>query len=170
VTSNSDNLRMRLYWVDVRKDKIELFGGQSWSMLTPNRKGLSALPSDLLYAGYRCELSGGLVWSRNPQFRLSCILQPKSPWACRSKARNSTSAARAEAAGDAAFGPVDALCDPVEQRNTALSVPDVHPDVIAKVAFDQAVGRIRSCRFVPPFKVYNPLNQNHFSAHGGGAR
>src|SRR5882762_5076639 len=50
VTSNSDGLRLRLYWVDVRKDKLELFGGQSWSMLTANRRGLSALPSDLFYS------------------------------------------------------------------------------------------------------------------------
>ena len=39
VTSNSAPNRLRLYWVDVRRGKIELMGGQSWSMLTPNRKG-----------------------------------------------------------------------------------------------------------------------------------
>jgi len=38
--------RLRLYWLDVRKGSIEFLAGQSWSMLTPNRKGLSALPSD----------------------------------------------------------------------------------------------------------------------------
>jgi len=70
VTSNSDPLRLRLYWVDVSKDKLELFAGQSWSMLTPNRKGLSALPSDLFYSQViDTNYQNGLVWSRNPQFR-----------------------------------------------------------------------------------------------------
>ena len=36
--------RLRLFWVDVTKDKWEFLAGQSWSMLTPNRKGISALP------------------------------------------------------------------------------------------------------------------------------
>src|ERR1035441_8296323 len=58
-TSGSNNLsvtngafvpRIRLYWVDVRKDKFEFLAGQSWSMMTPNRKGISALPGDLFYS------------------------------------------------------------------------------------------------------------------------
>ncbi|PYT22533.1 MAG: hypothetical protein DMG58_29965 [Acidobacteria bacterium] len=81
VTSNSDSLRLRLYWVDVRKDKVELFAGQSWSMLTPNRKGLSALPSDLFYTQViDVNYQNGLVWS--PPRR--------SPWDCPSKIRSST--------------------------------------------------------------------------------
>jgi hypothetical protein len=28
--------RFRLFWVDMRKDKIEFLADQSWSMLTPN--------------------------------------------------------------------------------------------------------------------------------------
>jgi hypothetical protein len=50
VSSKGDSLRMRLYWVDVQKSKIEVFAGQSWSMLTPNWLGLSALPNDLFYS------------------------------------------------------------------------------------------------------------------------
>ncbi|HJX88877.1 MAG TPA: hypothetical protein VJ372_00190, partial [Pyrinomonadaceae bacterium] len=40
VTTNSNNLRVRLFWLDVRKHKWELLAGQSWSLLTPNRQGL----------------------------------------------------------------------------------------------------------------------------------
>jgi len=39
-------------------------------MLTPNRKGLSALPADLFYSQViDVNYQNGLVWSRNPQFR-----------------------------------------------------------------------------------------------------
>ena len=43
VSSNSHTNRIRLYWVDVRRDKWEVLGGQSWSWLTPNRVGLSPI-------------------------------------------------------------------------------------------------------------------------------
>ncbi len=47
VTNGAFVPRIRLYWIDARKDKFEFLAGQSWSLLTPNRVGLSALPSDL---------------------------------------------------------------------------------------------------------------------------
>ena len=47
VTSgNSNTFRMRLYWVDIRRNKWEILGGQSWSLLTPGRNGISPFPSD----------------------------------------------------------------------------------------------------------------------------
>src|SRR5262245_15924340 len=49
VSSNSDTQRLRLFWVDMRNDKFEWLAGQSWSMLTPNRKGLSPLPGDIFF-------------------------------------------------------------------------------------------------------------------------
>ncbi len=50
VSSNSLLYRIRLYWVDLRKNKFEFLAGQSWSMLTPNRKQISAIPADLFYS------------------------------------------------------------------------------------------------------------------------
>src|SRR5438445_2965800 len=38
VSSNSLLYRIRLYWVDARKGAFEMLVGQSWSMITPNRK------------------------------------------------------------------------------------------------------------------------------------
>ena len=49
VTSNSIVYRMRLYWISVRERHFEFLAGQSWSMMTPNRKQISALPGDLFY-------------------------------------------------------------------------------------------------------------------------
>ena len=72
MTSNSDTQRLRLAWGGVlRKNKLELMTGQSWTMLLPNRKGLSPLPADIfLTQGVDPNLHAGLTWSRNPQFRL----------------------------------------------------------------------------------------------------
>jgi hypothetical protein len=63
--------RLRLFWVDARKGKIEFLAGQSWSLLTPNRTGLSALPGDLFYTQViDINYMAGLTWSRQPGARI----------------------------------------------------------------------------------------------------
>ena len=42
VTSNSNTLRLRLYFVDYRRGKWEILGGQNWSMVTPSRTGMAS--------------------------------------------------------------------------------------------------------------------------------
>jgi len=67
VGSNSNTLRMRLYWLDIRKGGWEVLAGQSWSLLTPNRKGLSPMPSDIFYSqDMDTNYQVGLTWSRDP--------------------------------------------------------------------------------------------------------
>jgi hypothetical protein len=63
--------RLRLYWVDVRKNSFEFLAGQSWSMLTPNRVGISALPADLFYSQViDVNYMAGLTWTRQPGVRV----------------------------------------------------------------------------------------------------
>ncbi len=63
--------RLRLFWVDVRKDKVEFLAGQSWSLLTPNRNGLSAWPGDLFYTQVTdLNYMAGLTWTRQPGMRV----------------------------------------------------------------------------------------------------
>jgi hypothetical protein len=79
-TSGSTNLavsngaivpRLRLYWVNARKGKVEFLAGQSWSMLTPNRNGISALPGDLFYTQViDINYMAGLTWTRQPGLRV----------------------------------------------------------------------------------------------------
>jgi hypothetical protein len=63
--------RLRLYWVDLRKGSIEFLAGQSWSLMVPNRKGLSALPGDLFYTQViDINYVAGLTWTRQPGLRI----------------------------------------------------------------------------------------------------
>jgi hypothetical protein len=80
ITSNSDSLRLRLYWVDYRKGMWEVLGGQSWSLLTPNRNGLSALPGDL-FIGQEMDTNYflGLTYTRAAGVRV--IAHPTNNWA-----------------------------------------------------------------------------------------
>src|SRR5579871_2200929 len=71
VTNGAFVPRLRLFWVDVRKGKLEFLAGQSWSMLTPNRRGISALPGDLFYSQtVDVNYMAGLTWTRQPGFRV----------------------------------------------------------------------------------------------------
>ncbi len=63
--------RLRLFWVDARKGNWEFLAGQSWSMLTPNRVGISPLPGDLFYSQVMdVNYMAGLTWTRQPGFRV----------------------------------------------------------------------------------------------------
>ena len=69
--SHSNTLRMRLYWVDVRRGKWEVLAGQSWSMMTPNRVGISPMPGDLFYSqDVDTNYQVGLIWLRTPGVRV----------------------------------------------------------------------------------------------------
>jgi hypothetical protein len=46
VTTNPHTDRLRLYWLDLKRGQWEFLGGQTWGLLTPNRVGLSPMPSD----------------------------------------------------------------------------------------------------------------------------
>jgi hypothetical protein len=69
--SNSDTLRLRVYFADAKLSSgWEFLAGQDWSLLTPNRKGLSPMPSDIFYTmNMDTNYQVGLVWSRQPQIR-----------------------------------------------------------------------------------------------------
>ena len=138
VSSNSYPLRLRLYWANVRKDKVEFLAGQSWSLLTPNRKGMSALPGDLFFTqDIDVNYQAGLVWGRIPGFRLLYHFSPKTAFG--------VSLENAEpyvggSAGGGVITPPAALAGllgtQLNNGGSVLAAPSVHPDIIAKLAFD----------------------------------
>jgi hypothetical protein len=70
-TSNSYGLRLRLAFADLRKNRWEFLVGQNWSLMTPARKGIDPLPDTLfLTQDLDPNIQSGLVWARNPQFRV----------------------------------------------------------------------------------------------------
>ena len=173
-SSNSVPNRLRLYWVDVRKGKMEFMGGQSWSMLTPNRKGISPIPGDLFYTqDIDVNYQAGLVWNRDPQFRV--IYHPNNNWALGVSLENPEQYIGGSAGGGLVTLPsalVTPYANELNNGNTNLAVPNVHPDIITKIAFDRPLGdrsmHIEAAGVVRTFRLYNPLSQQYFTATGGG--
>jgi hypothetical protein len=170
--------RLRLYWVDVRKGKIEFLAGQSWSLLTPNRTGLSALPGNLFYTQVvDINYMAGLTWTRQPGMRV--LFHPSEKVTFGVSAENPDQYAGGSAGGSGITLPTafTALANTqldvaqnVSAGQNVLTQPTVAPDIIAKLAIDPSsrfhfeVGGIER-----NFKTVNPsLLSQHFTATGGG--
>jgi hypothetical protein len=146
VTSYSMLLRLRLFWVDIRKGKYEFLAGQSWSLITPNRRQISALPGDIFYGlVFDVNYINGLVWGRIPGYRFTYHPSDRVTWAI---AAENTSQYFGGSGGEglptlpAALGGSSSAAFNLTQSEldasvvNGLKVANFHPDVISKIAFD----------------------------------
>jgi hypothetical protein len=148
VSSNPYVFRLRLYWVDVRKGKSEFLAGQSWSLMTPNRSGVSPLPADVFYSqDIDVNYQLGLTWARNPGFRyayhasdkvaFALALENSEPYvgggnggsAVTLPAAISTTATTGSTQGSVLGGQIN-------NGSSVISSAALMPDIIAKLAFD----------------------------------
>lgn len=144
VTNGAFVPRLRLFWVDARKGPWEFLAGQSWSMLTPNRRGISALPGDLFYSQViDVNYMAGLTWTRQPGMRVLFHAGDKVTFGFSAENPDQYIGGSAGGSGitlPAAYtGLASTQLDNAPNIGTAstvLSVPTVAPDFIAKVAFD----------------------------------
>lgn len=138
ITSNSAGLRLRNYFVDVEKNGFEVMGGQDWSFLTPNRKGLSPVPSDIFYTqNMDTNYQAGLIWTRQPQFRF--IAHPSENLAFGISLENPQQYIGGGSGAGAVTLPnaLNATLAPQFQSGgSATAVPNLFPDIIFKVAVD----------------------------------
>jgi hypothetical protein len=134
VASNSDVLRMRVYFVDVRKSNWEFLAGQDWSLMTPNRKGLSPLPSDIFFTqNVDTNYQVGLVWGRTPQVR--AVYHATDEWTFGVSLENPD-----QYVGSAVTLPTGFTAAQVDNGSNGTATPNVFPDVIGKLAFDTKLG------------------------------
>jgi hypothetical protein len=177
VSSNSNTLRSRLYWVDVRTTHLEILGGQTWSLITPGRTGISPLPADLFYTqDIDVNYQAGLVWARNPEFRITYHPNSKTAWAFAVDSPEQYIGGSA-GGGMVTFQPALASTYPGGQLNngtTTLTVPNVSPDFITKLAFDPSSSfHLEFGGLLREFKLWNPPANTGYpmmthSATGGG--
>ena len=189
VTSNSNLLRSRLYWVDVRRGSWEILGGQTWSLLTPGRVGISPIPADIFYSqDIDVNYQAGLFWGRIPELRF--VYHPSKQVAFAVALDSPDQYAGGSSGGGSIVLPTG-LATPYAGEldfgasSGGIATPNVAPDIIAKLAFDPnkhihfEIGGVER-----NFKVYYPgvaavaatgttpavaaIPANTFSTEGGG--
>ena len=177
VTSNSLVFRIRLYWVDVRKDQFEFLAGQSWSMMTPNRNGISALPGDLFYGQeFDVNYLNGLTWGRIPGLRF--LYHPTKTVTFGISAENASQYFGGSGGGGVPTLPTALSGLTSNELDASVangqSIANVRPDIIAKLAI-QPNSRIHFefAGVTDQFKIFNPNTTGagaltYFSKVGGG--
>ncbi len=171
VSSNSALFRIRQYYVDVRKGFWEMLAGQAWSMILPNRKGMSPLPADLFYTQVvDVNYTNGLFWGRIPGIRF--IGHPSNKVTFGLALENSTQYFGGSGGGGVPTLPAalstiyNAEVD--NSVNNDRTTPNVHPDIIAKLVIEPSsrfhfeVGGLEST-----VKTFNPLTSQYFTKAGG---
>jgi hypothetical protein len=178
VTSNSNTLRMRNYFADYRRGKFEFLAGQDWSLLTPNRKGLSPYPSDIFFTqDMDTNYQVGLTWTRQPQIRF--IFHPNDTWAMGFSIENADQLLGSAATTPTAFASYAAEVDPATGSSLATPpTPNVAPDFVFKIAADPKVGNtmwhfdfaglLSEFKLVTPATIVAGPGRVTDSATGGG--
>jgi hypothetical protein len=174
VTSNPMGYRIRLYWGDVRKGSFEYLAGQSWSLMTPNRNGMSALPGDLFY-GNALDVNylNGLTWGRIPGMRF-IYHGAGDKFIAGLSIENATQYVGGSGGGSlatlpAALAPTNYFNEIDANQTNDIVVPNVHPDFIGKIVVQpnrhvhlEVAGVVSSAR------TFMPSTQKYFSETGGG--
>jgi hypothetical protein len=161
VTNGAVVPRLRLYWVDVRRGGWEFLAGQSWSMLTPNRVGISPLPGDIFYSQVMdVNYMAGLTWSRQPGMRVLYHAGDKVTFGF--SAENPDQYIGGSGGGSSIVLPAaytGLSGTQLDGANINFSAPQLTPDFIAKIAIDPSsrfhaeVGGV-----VSTFKILNTAN------------
>jgi hypothetical protein len=185
VSSNPYVFRLRLYWVDLTKGKFEFLAGQSWSLMTPNRKGVSPLPGDVFYSqDMDVNYQLGLTWARNPGYRIA--FHPSDKVAFAVALENSEPYVGGANGGSAVTLPAaisttattgttqgSVLGGQINNGSSVISSAALFPDVIAKLAFDPSsrvhfeiagVGIADKIAYPTPAPVTYPTS----TTYGGG--
>lgn len=168
VGSHSSTLRMRLYWVQASLGKWEVLAGQSWSLLTPNRKGISPMPGDIFYTqNMDTNYQAGLVWARTPGVRV--VYHATSSLTLAAAAEDPE-----QFTGGLVTFPAGFNTSQVDDAGGNAKTPNLAPDFIAKAAYDTTVaGHALHLEAAGLYRVFR-LNTaatltNHTISAGGGS-
>jgi hypothetical protein len=165
---------MRLFWFNLTRNKFEFLAGQSYSLITPNRRGVSPLPTDL-FGTLILDPSNhvGQVWGRLPQVRFA--YHPSSTVSVAASLEAPSQYAGGSAGAGVVTFPSALAASYSSQLNTGINAfnsPSPLPDFIGKLALDHPVGgralHLEVSGMLRRFAVYNPLTQVSYGATGGG--
>jgi len=144
VTQSGYPFRIRQAWLDWRKGKWEMAGGQLWSLMTPNKEGILPWPGDIA-APQVIDLNfvAGFVFGRYPQFRL--VYRPSEKMAFGFSVENPEQQVSNSVVFPTALS--GTLATQYNNGGSGLNVPNMTPDFVLKGSFDNKVMGGRAIHF-----------------------
>ncbi|HWG49619.1 MAG TPA: hypothetical protein VN669_08000 [Candidatus Acidoferrales bacterium] len=131
VTTNPHTFRLRLYYLQLGRGNWEFTLGQAWGLLTPNKVGVGASPSDLdTTMATDGNIMTGVMYSRDAQFRIAYKPSDHFGWAL------SVANPQQIAPGVAFPAFLGAGFANTVDGNANAGVPNLFPDVSTKIAID----------------------------------
>lgn len=161
VSTNSNTLRMRVYYLNISGGKWEILGGQGWSLMTPTRKALSPFLADL-FTTFHLDTSyqAGLVYARQAQFRL--IYHPSNTVALGVSLENPEQYSGSAVTFPSLFSDAETDINSSSGNGGGTATPNRHPDIIAKVTLDRTVHGLYwhagVAGLLTSVRVYTPLS------------
>lgn len=161
VSTNSDSLRLRVYFSDVSIGKWEFLGGQSWSLLTPNRVGVSPFLSEIyntlhLDTNYQV----GLTYARQAQLRT--VYHFNANVAMGLSVENPEQFSGNAPTFPALFSTTETDLNSSSGTGGGTATPTLHPDVIAKLSADAGWGHrkwhFETSGLLTPVEILTPAS------------
>jgi hypothetical protein len=148
--------------------------GQTWSLITPGRNGISPFPADIFYSlDIDTNYQVGIPWARIPAVRFVWHPTKEVAWAL--AAENSQQYIGGSAGGGLVTLPVNLttiLANQLNNGTNSFAVPTLNPDLISKIAWDPKLHghalHVEADGMMRTFRIFNSLTDQHFSTIGGG--
>lgn len=144
VTQSGYPFRIRQAWLDWKKGKWEITGGQLWSLMTPNKEDILPWPGDIA-APQVVDLNfvAGFVVGRYPQFRL--VYRPREHMAFGFSVENPEQQVSNSVVFPSSLSNI--LTTQYNTGTSGLNVPNMTPDFVLKGSFDGKVAGDRGIHF-----------------------
>jgi hypothetical protein len=169
---NGHTLRLRLCFMDLKRGKWEVLGGQTYSWLTPNRTGLGPMPADQATTYNEDQnFQVGLTFTRAAEFRVA--YHPNDHLAFGVAIEDPNQYIGTFVALPSAYA---STVSPQFDNGSQIGPPNLFPDIIPKIAYDtqlggrhlhlEAVGLITGVH-----SAVKPTGEDFYSTHsdvGGG--
>lgn len=161
VSTNSDSMRLRVYFVDLRRGRWEMLGGQNWSLLTPNRAGVSPFLSEIyntlhLDTNYQV----GLTYARQAQLR--AVYHFNGNVALGLSAENPEQFSGNAVTFPALFSSSETDLGSAGGAGGGTTTPTLHPDIIAKLSADAGWGgrawHFETAGLLTPVAIFTPAS------------
>jgi hypothetical protein len=170
---NGHTNRLRLYFADLKRNKWEFLGGQTWSWLTPNRKGIGPMPVDLAITYNEDQNLGvGVPYTRAAEFRVA--YHANENWAFGAGIEDPNQFIGNYVALPAGFTEIGSQFD----NGANAGAANLFPDIISKVAYDRKLSGRHFHAEVTGFLTgaqasVQPIGETSFKKHtavGGGGQ